>query len=74
MKDQLNIEILEDGTVSITTGEFSDSKHIAADDLVEELKDFIGGDIVVKENPESPAKLFWKNREVKGKKIVHTAK
>ena len=43
MADELKYEILEDGTVSITSGKVSDANHFSADDLLNEIEMELGG-------------------------------
>ena len=47
MTDTIRWEILEDGTVSITTDGISGTNHKSADELLESLADMIGGDVVI---------------------------
>lgn len=69
MKTVFEIEIEEDGTVSMTTSDISDQHHVTADDFLSELEDMIGGKKVTKKR-EHP---FWKNKRVLRKgKIVTT--
>lgn len=64
--DTINIEILEDGTISIKTSDISDVNHISADSLLDEIESAIGGQRK-REKLENP---FWKNRIVqKGGRI-----
>lgn len=61
------IEILEDGTISTTTGDVGETVHLEADELLEELGELLGGS-VTRNKREHP---FWKNRTVlRGGKIV----
>lgn len=39
----MDIEILEDGVVSIKTDKISDVHHVSADELLEELESLMGG-------------------------------
>lgn len=41
--DLIDLEILEDGTVSMKTGAVSDVNHLSADQLLAELDDLLGG-------------------------------
>ena len=41
-------EILEDGTISVTTDDLAGPNHHAADDLLKELAEILGGPVVVK--------------------------
>jgi len=67
----IDIEILEDGTISITTGEIAETQHLSADAMLTELEDMVGEIISKKENPNSPGKLFFKDKRVlRGGKIV----
>jgi len=50
--NQIVIEILEDGTLSIKTSEISDSAHISADQLLEDIESLMGGQVTKKINPE----------------------
>jgi len=61
------IEILEDGTVKIESEEFSESKHVKADEFLSALTEAIGGKVVTSQKPHK----FWKNRIVqRGGKVV----
>lgn len=63
----LEVKILEDGKLQITSQEISDAKHLDADQLLDELEEMIGGSRERKHNPHP----FWKNRKVqRGGKIV----
>ena len=73
MSTDIIIEILEDGTASIKTTAVADIHHLAADQLLDELEDMLGGGRVTVQNPENPGEAFWKNRKVlRGGKIVKT--
>jgi len=52
MKNQIIIEILDDGTLSIKTSEISVSAHMSADQLLEDIETLMGGKVIKKENPE----------------------
>ena len=67
MPDDIFVEILEDGTISIKTSDISETNHLSADQLIEEIEELIGGKRV-----EKPLKhRFWKNKKVlRGGKIV----
>lgn len=39
----IDFEILEDGTVTITTGDLSGPNHLAADELLDQLNNLLGG-------------------------------
>jgi len=49
MTDTIKWEILEDGTVSITTDGISGTNHVSADELLESLGDMLGGDVKIEE-------------------------
>ncbi len=48
MASIIDIEILEDGTVSVTTGSIEATKHMSADELLADLGDVLGGAVTVK--------------------------
>jgi hypothetical protein len=60
MKNEIEIEILEDGTIKFTTGEFSDAKHVPADDFLLEVAEALGGPS--RRDPRSKTNAF--NRKV----------
>jgi hypothetical protein len=67
----IDITILEDGTISVTTGDIADTKHVSADALLDELADLAGGKktTVKRENP------FWKKRAVlRGGQVIKLRK
>ena len=47
MSDNIRFEILADGTVKFTTDAISPANHASADDLLEQLKDTLGGPVEV---------------------------
>jgi len=49
MKNQFNIEILEDGTISVDSDSFDPQVHKSADDFVRYLGEMMGGQVTVKE-------------------------
>lgn len=66
----MDVEILADGKVSVTTGDVGETVHLDADELLEELSDLLGGE-VTRTKREHP---FWRNRTVlRGGKVVRTA-
>jgi len=70
MPSDIQVEILEDGTVSIKTSDIAETHHISADQLLDEIKSELGGKVATKplEHP------FWEKRTVKGGgKIVRTS-
>jgi hypothetical protein len=44
----IKFEILEDGTVSVTTEDLSGPNHHSADELLKQLADALGGEVVIK--------------------------
>ena len=69
--DTINIEILDDGIISIKTTEISQVNHISADDLLEMLTKEIGS---LKQKTKNEH-VFWKDKAVqKGGKIIQINK
>ena len=69
MPDEIKINILEDGVISVQTDSFSDANHVSADDLLDEITDQLGCEVERKKNTPD----FFKNKQVlKGGKIVTT--
>lgn len=69
MPDIIEIEILEDGVISVKTGDVSETNHMSADNLLDELHSSLGGEreSVTREHP------FMKDVKVlRGGKIVRT--
>lgn len=58
--DQINVEILDDGTVSVSTDSISDAAHFSADQLLDEIAELVGGE--TKKTPKE--NKFWANRTV----------
>jgi len=48
-KNSFNINILEDGALSINTDDFSPEVHKQADEFIKYLGELMGGEVVVKE-------------------------
>jgi hypothetical protein len=42
-KDKIAFEVLEDGTISITTDKISVQRHVSADQLLKGVKELAGG-------------------------------
>jgi hypothetical protein len=55
MSDTINIEILEDGTISIKTTAISTANHLSADKLLADLESLMGGKMTFQKNPDAPA-------------------
>jgi len=49
--DIINLEILEDGMISIKTEGISETNHKSADELLEDLLELIGGEVTREHNP-----------------------
>jgi hypothetical protein len=65
--DNIKIEVLEDGKISIQTSEISEKNHINADDLLDMIENLLGGE----RKREKRENEFWKKRKVlKGGKII----
>ena len=65
--DKIEMEILEDGTLSIKTSDISQINHISADALLDELEDIVGS----KRQTEKRPHTFWKNRIVqRGGRVI----
>ena len=43
MADQMELEILEDGTISVKTNKISPVNHVSADQFIAELEELTGG-------------------------------
>ena len=69
MADEMVVEILEDGTISVQTSEISEKNHVSADQFLDDLEEAMGG----VRKTEQKEHEFWKNRNVlKGGRIVQT--
>ena len=55
MSDIINVEILEDGTISYQTDKISGTNHVSADSFLQELQEAIGGKVVVTPIPHKEA-------------------
>jgi hypothetical protein len=47
-RDNIQYEILEDGTISITTDQISGTNHASADKLLQSLFELVGGEVTVR--------------------------
>jgi len=56
MSDTIYFEILEDGTISMKTSEVSATNHMSADELLENISELAGGQVIKKPNPDAKAK------------------
>lgn len=61
MADDIEIEILEDGTISIKTSDISEVNHVSADSLLDEITSALGG----QRKTEAREHPFWQNRSVR---------
>lgn len=68
MADNIDIEILEDGTVSVTTDAVSGANHHAADKLMEALEDLLGGPVDIEKRKEGVSHAH----RVNGRTIHHS--
>ncbi len=46
MANTIKFEILEDGTISITTDDLSGTNHVSAEQLLKNIASMAGGDVV----------------------------
>lgn len=46
MEDKINIEILEDGRIKVTTDQIGQANHTCADKLLEEIARLMGGEVI----------------------------
>jgi hypothetical protein len=58
--DTIDIEILEDGTISIKTSEISGTNHISADLLLDEIEELAGGKATRKRREHE----FWTRHKI----------
>lgn len=67
MPTNIEVEILEDGTISVTTGNIEDTKHVSADKLLDQLEELSGGQRIRQRREHT----FFKNKAVRrGGRIV----
>ena len=59
--DKIQLEILEDGTISVKTSEISETNHLSADELLKMISEMSGG--TTKITPREHE--FWEKRTVK---------
>jgi len=64
MTDIIDIEILEDGMLSVKTEGISGTNHKSADELLEGLFELAGGEVIREKNPA-------KKQDVKVHEHVH---
>ena len=67
--DVMKVEILDDGQVKVQTSDISAKNHMSADELLDAIEDYVGGE----RQTEKAEHEFWKNRTVqRGGRIVKT--
>ena len=54
--DIINIEILEDGTITVKTSEISNGNHMSADELMVEIDRLMGGKVNITPNEDAKHK------------------
>lgn len=62
-KVEMELTVLEDGTVSVSTGDMSGENHLSADQMIKELQKLLGGVTVVKSTKEHLHKHEHKHGE-----------
>lgn len=67
-QDQIQWEILEDGTISITTEQISGPNHHSADELLTQLGELLGGTVVTKKRSK-----FHVHADLRGAVHAHIA-
>ena len=45
MSDTMTVEILEDGSIKVTSGQISGGNHRSADELLEVMGELMGGEV-----------------------------
>jgi hypothetical protein len=66
--DNIQIEVLEDGTISVTTDQVSGANHMSADKLLKELAEVLGGPVAVKKRSK-----FHLHGDLSGKLHEHAS-
>jgi hypothetical protein len=67
-QDNIQFEILADGTVSITTDQISGPNHYSADELLKQLGELLGGAVTI-----SKRNKFHVHADLSGSLCNHTA-
>ena len=57
MADNIICDILEDGTISISTESISDENHAAADQALDAINELMGGEVVRTKNRKAIQKM-----------------
>ena len=52
MGDIINLEIMEDGVITVKTSAISDGNHISADNLLADMEKLMGGQVTKQKNPD----------------------
>jgi hypothetical protein len=58
--DTIDVEVLEDGTISIKTSEISEANHISADQLLDDIEALAGGKSTRKRREHE----FWSRHKI----------
>lgn len=53
--DIINLEILEDGTITVKTKAISAGNHMSAENLLEQMEELLGGQITKQQDPHKHA-------------------
>lgn len=65
--DEMQFEILEDGTISVKTSAISDTNHYSADELLKALAEITGGTRRTEKRKDKVAHVHVLN----GQRVVH---
>jgi len=60
MADEMEVEIMPDGVIKVSTSSISEANHMNADELLAELESAMGGTRVTEQREHE----FWKTRSV----------
>jgi len=66
---EIEVEILEDGTLSVTTGDIPDTLHMAADEFIAELESVVG----TRKTERRKHPFMAKAKVLRGGKIIQGA-
>lgn len=64
MPDTMQIEILEDGTISVSTDKISAQNHVSADEFLSQVEELAGGERVVTKKKNKFAHVHTHNHGV----------
>ena len=62
MADEIEIEILEDGTIKVTTPTISAASHRNADEFMKLLKEYMGGEVQTEKHTRGQVQQDNENR------------